>query len=341
MLLAAMLAGVIACGESDPARSGGAEAASPMPGSTSVVAGGGVADGAAAPDPTTATRGFDPESVPVSAVALGEFPYIALPEGYRSQSARDRVIDFARVPLWLGDRVEWVEGRVYQSAFFADAGKQFSSLELVRNLDHVIRQAGGAKAFDGMVPTEARNAIPPDVLQAFNEGLGAFDGYPVHVWLVRRADRHVWVYLSAHTAGGGWMVVESTPFEATAALLPAAALQSDLDASGRVAVEINFDTDSATILPASDPQLAQIEALLRADDGLRLSIEGHTDGTGDPASNQRLSERRAAAVVSDLVARGIAGERLVSAGFGATRPVAGNDDEEGKRRNRRVELAKR
>lgn len=69
---------------------------------------------------------------------------------------------------------------------------------------------------------------------------------------------------------------------------------------------------------------------------LRLSVEGHADGRGDPAANMQLAAARAAAVCHALHAMGIAPARLVSHGFGATLPIADNATAEGRQRNRRV-----
>jgi OmpA family len=73
---------------------------------------------------------------------------------------------------------------------------------------------------------------------------------------------------------------------------------------------------------------------------LRLRIDGHTDDVGQPAANQALSEKRAAAVKAWLVARGVDAKRLEAKGFGQTKPAAANDTPEGRQNNRRVELVK-
>lgn len=81
--------------------------------------------------------------------------------------------------------------------------------------------------------------------------------------------------------------------------------------------------------------------MMKAHPDLRLLIEGHTDSVGNAASNQTLSEKRAAAVKAFLEKEyGIAGDRLEAQGFGDTRPVASNDTPEGRQSNRRVELVK-
>lgn len=135
-------------------------------------------------------------------------------------------------------------------------------------------------------------------------------------------------------------VVEEKPVELKPAATPASALKQDLDKDGRVALYINFDFNKATLRPDANAVLDQVAALLQAEAALRLTIEGHTDGVGTREYNQKLSQQRAESVVQALVRRGIAADRLGAAGFGASRPLAGNDTAEGRARNRRVELVK-
>lgn len=88
--------------------------------------------------------------------------------------------------------------------------------------------------------------------------------------------------------------------------------------------------------------MAPIGEMLKTNASMRLEIQGHTDNVGTPASNQKLSEARAAAVRSYLVSTfSIAADRLSAAGFGDTKPVADNKTEEGRAQNRRVELVKK
>lgn len=118
-------------------------------------------------------------------------------------------------------------------------------------------------------------------------------------------------------------------------------LYDALAEAGRVATQgIYFDTGSDRIRPESTPTLKEIGAMLAEHPELKLGIEGHTDNVGNAASNQALSERRAAAVVRYLTESGIAADRLASKGYGATKPAASNDTPEGRQNNRRVELVK-
>lgn len=119
-------------------------------------------------------------------------------------------------------------------------------------------------------------------------------------------------------------------------------LYDKLEAEGRVTTRgILFDVDSDRIRPESTPTLEEIGTMLREHATLRISIEGHTDATGDDAHNLSLSERRALSVRTFLVEQyGIAGERLEAKGLGETKPVDSNDTPEGRQNNRRVELVK-
>ena len=81
-------------------------------------------------------------------------------------------------------------------------------------------------------------------------------------------------------------------------------------------------------------------ALLREDPALRLSIDGHTDASGDAAHNLRLSEARARSVVAALTGQGIDAARLEAKGHGQSRPVADNATDDGRAKNRRVELVR-
>ena len=120
----------------------------------------------------------------------------------------------------------------------------------------------------------------------------------------------------------------------------AAALAGDINRTGHTAVYgIYFDTGKADLKPESDAAISEISKLLEQDSSLKLLVVGHTDNVGTLASNMDLSKRRAAAVVQALTARhGIAAARLIAQGAGPLAPVASNGNEEGRAKNRRVEL---
>src|SRR3546814_11541053 len=104
---------------------------------------------------------------------------------------------------------------------------------------------------------------------------------------------------------GNWIIMETAPFEPTAKLINASAMKQSLDATGKVALQVNFATDSTVIEASSKPQVDQVVQLLQDAPSLRLSIAGNTDNTGDGQHNQVLYDGRAEAVVAEWVARGI------------------------------------
>ena len=101
---------------------------------------------------------------------------------------------------------------------------------------------------------------------------------------------------------------------------------------------VNFDFNSADIRPEAVPVLDQGAEILAGNPGVDVRVEGHTDSVGSPEYNRTLSIRRAEAVFRYLVNRGVDPERCHVEGFGATRPIASNQTEEGRAQNRRVEL---
>ncbi len=117
-------------------------------------------------------------------------------------------------------------------------------------------------------------------------------------------------------------------------------LKSQLDKTGRAVLYINFDFNKSTIRPDAKPIIAQVVKLLTDDPRLTLVINGHTDNVGQHDYNVKLSQMRAAAVVSALVAAHVAPDRLSSGGFGPDQPIADNGTEKGRAKNRRVELVK-
>lgn len=121
----------------------------------------------------------------------------------------------------------------------------------------------------------------------------------------------------------------------------ASSLADELNKSGHVAVYgIHFDTGKATIQADSESILSEIVKMLQQNPDIKLSVEGHTDNVGMVASNQALSEKRAQAVVAWLSSHGINASRLKAKGWGQTKPVADNSTDDGKAKNRRVELVK-
>ncbi len=101
---------------------------------------------------------------------------------------------------------------------------------------------------------------------------------------------------------------------------------------------IFFDSKKWELKPGSQTELNKVVQLLNDNPALKIEITGHTDNIGNPADNLILSENRAKSVVKYLIANGIAPGRLMSKGYGETRPIAPNNSEENRAQNRRTEL---
>jgi outer membrane protein OmpA-like peptidoglycan-associated protein len=281
---------------------------------------------------------FDIDSVPVSMVPLGAFPFITLPDGY--EPINEQTLNIARVPFWTGDRLENIEGKAYMATIQEQQGHTYSDLELERNIQHVVEQAGGVLVTDSAIAPDVLAGVSRDVRKNLVDGWGDVYNNPAQTYVIRNGDKTVWLHLCSDSAGAGLIIVEAKAFEPTASLLPADALKREIDANGRVAMQVNFAVDKADVLPSSMPQIEQVASLLNNDPALKLSINGHTDATGDASHNQMLSEARAQAVVAVLTTQGIDAARLQAKGLGQSEPIADNATEEGRAKNRRVELVR-
>jgi flagellar motor protein MotB len=135
-------------------------------------------------------------------------------------------------------------------------------------------------------------------------------------------------------------VIEMKSMQTGLVTVDAAAMAGDISRSGHVAVYgIYFDFNKADMKPQSEPAIKQIATLLKQDPKLKLHVVGHTDSVGDLKSNMDLSRRRADAVVKEVTTKhGIAAARLRADGVGPLSPVASNKTEDGRAKNRRVEL---
>lgn len=204
----------------------------------------------------------------------------------------------------------------------------------------MIKDLGGVEIANSQIPKDIIEKIPKDFQVQYYAGLGDIFNYPTKTYVVRQEDTSAWFQLTQSGNYISLMVAESKPLNVTAKALTSSALKQSLDQDNKVSVQINFATDKTEILPDSQAQIDQIVALLKDNPNLKLGIYGHTDNTGDAAHNLKLSDQRAQSVVAALTKAGIESNRLIAKGFGDTQPVANNSNEDGKAKNRRVELVK-
>lgn len=151
---------------------------------------------------------------------------------------------------------------------------------------------------------------------------------------------------TAHYARNGrdiWAQLHGTPTGYSIRVSDAGAkdLGGELTKQCHVVVYgVFFDFDKATLKPESDAALMRMQTMLEKTPSLKVEIQGHTDGVGSDAYNLTLSDARAHSVAAWLVQHGIAADRLIAKGYGKTMPIAPNDTDEGRAKNRRVEVAR-
>jgi outer membrane protein OmpA-like peptidoglycan-associated protein len=137
----------------------------------------------------------------------------------------------------------------------------------------------------------------------------------------------------------GWTPDEEVPPAPPVAVRPVPASAAPAPVKRRFVLRgVNFDFNKANIRADAAPVLDEAIRALRDAPSAGVVVEGHTDSVGTDAYNQRLSERRAAAVRDYLIRGGVAPTRLQAVGFGESRPVASNDTADGRAQNRRAEL---
>jgi len=250
-------------------------------------------------------------------------PYFSGMPDYAIYEADDK--EFAAWNFYNGKACDTVEGRKFHRAYALKEGaKQASDLQIARNYANAIKSMGGTITFDG----QAANACAEN------------SGYRMVVGKVAKGGDELWAEIVPWGDGAEYSITVVVK-EAMKQDVTASGLFEALNRDGHVALYINFDTGKATIRLDSQPVIDQVAEMLRTNPGLKLSVEGHTDSVGSPASNKVLSENRAQAVVAALAAQGIDGERLTAVGWGQDKPVADNNTDEGRAKNRRVELVKK
>ncbi len=217
------------------------------------------------------------------------------------------------------------EGNLFSTdyKFNFDTGQKMKSpLQIIKNYEVAIVSNGGKLIYKNI------NGLEADIEATFH---------------LATKEKEYWVKLTSFAGNG----IEVEAYRLL--VLEMEAMNQEVDASemydaivkdGFIALYINFETGKAAIQPASEPIIAQIAAMLKQNPALKVSVEGHTDNVGGLQSNQTLSESRANAVKNALVAAGIDATRLKYKGWGQTKPIADNATEEGKAKNRRVEVVK-
>jgi OOP family OmpA-OmpF porin len=248
-----------------------------------------------------------------------DYPGISRMPGYYIYEYRDTPFDSYDFKVAKADSLEQkaVEGHRYDFRYnLKDNVQAPSQLQIVRNYQNAARATGGKVLYDTKESTTIR----------FSK-----DG------------KEVWLSIDAGNAPSGtpimMVIIEKQAMQQDVAI-DADGMARDISENGKVAIYgILFDTGKAELKPDSGPALVEIAKLLKGNPALKVYVVGHTDMTADLATNLKLSQARAQAVVNALVKQhGIAATRLIPYGDGPYAPVASNKTEEGRAKNRRVEL---
>ena len=216
-----------------------------------------------------------------------------------------------------------VEGDATTILYFHNSPeKQPSALQVIRNYQNAVKSIGGEVVYERL-PKEG-------------------DGGETTL-RVTTGGKEVWVRLepgifSAPTQSYKLWIVEVAAMQQ---VVSANKLLDELNKAGFIALYVNFDTGKWDLKADGRATVAEIVKMLKSAPALKVSIEGHTDNVGSAPANKTLSENRARSVMAAIVAGGIEAKRLASAGFGQERPIADNRSEEGRAKNRRVELVKK
>jgi outer membrane protein OmpA-like peptidoglycan-associated protein len=235
-------------------------------------------------------------------------------------------IEFDSYNFFNGKNCTTVEGKKFKRTYSLKEDAQKSSIiQISRNYANAVRNMGGTVIFEG---------APQNAECADNNGRQMMIGKVV------KDGNEMWVEVSPSVDGNDYYITIVLK-ELMKQDVTASNMFDALNRDGHIALYINFDTGKSVIRDESKPIIEQIVQMMKSNPDLKISVEGHTDNVGTPASNKTLSEARAKSVVSAIVGQGISPDRLSPAGYGQDNPIADNNTEEGRAKNRRVELVKK
>jgi OOP family OmpA-OmpF porin len=228
-----------------------------------------------------------------------------------------------------------VEGPVFWISYeLKEGATPPSGLQIMRNFEAAAKKAGGT--VEGQYPGWCKAMYDQEGMPDMGNGCTSF-GLTMKFL---RGGKETWVFLQASESAGSYQMTISEREEMKQDVA-VNELVDKLAKDGFVSLYVNFDTGKTTIAPDSAKTLDAAAAALNQAADLKVEVAGHTDNVGTPEANLKLSQGRAQAVMAALVERGVKADRLTAKGYGQSAPIADNRTEEGRAKNRRVELVKK
>lgn len=200
--------------DGEDAATSGAPAAAPVAEASAAAQPGNDAAAAPAAAPVAAQAAvFDINSVPASDKPLGEWPYLVLPAGYQfSGNVSEKTKDLARVPFWTGSQLLWVEGKTYEAEMRAGDGKTYSRFEMLKGIDQALTALGAVTLTERSYGETVYEANKPELAPFRSEFDDIDDAYwydkDARTYLIRRADKAIWVVVYADNYDGAVLVAE-------------------------------------------------------------------------------------------------------------------------------------
>ena len=238
------------------------------------------------------------------------------------------------------------------NTLIVECSKNFDLVDVKTSPDKT-EQIEGTKTYIGYTYNYDSKVLPPSFYQIVKNHENAIvskGGKRIYyskeggvaTFLTKAGNKDIYVILQDYGGiGEGQYGLTILEVEAMTQDITASSMLDALNKEGSIALYINFETGKSAIKPESQQTIDQVAEMLKANPALKISIEGHTDNVGTAASNLTLSDSRAKAVMANLTTKGIDKTRLTAKGWGQTKPVADNSTEDGKAKNRRVELVKK
>ena len=285
---------------------------------------------------------FSWADIPESTVDVGEFPYLTPPKGMIVDKDDSESCEFDKLEFFDGRQFFVLDGKVERMSIVMEGDEEWEQYLFDKSVSEYLKSIGASLLFEGKIPyeqTQKWGDNPNAIYKHMHEFYaGDVVNGPISLYLLKTAQQKIGFQISSKSRTIG--VVAYKDFEQTIEKITAETMLEDINAKGFATLHINFDTGKSRIKAGSYDVINEIAKMMKASPDLKIKIEGHTDNTGNEVANLKLSKNRARAVLMALTDEDIDEARLKSEGFGQTRPVEDNTTEEGKAKNRRVELRK-